>query len=186
MLITDINSLPYNVVKSKRIEAFKERTNDFIFPHKLASGKVVNVFVNSRPVEMDGVSYLLSAVDTVTETVGEPKGLHIFRPDYFTSNSNFYEEKKIQGVCYQAVIDAFKVGLVVYYCGEDKEKKLIGFNRTAAKSLSEGDILSSGGEFCPDRLKSYLMKNRDSVSVYTERVTLRGESIGVCSFLAHV
>lgn len=68
MKITEINTLPYFVVMKKRLEAAKNSRSNFIFPHRLADGRVRDVEVISKAHSVDGKRYLLSEIKDITDT----------------------------------------------------------------------------------------------------------------------
>ena len=72
MRISEINTLPYFVVMKKRLEAAKKNRSSFIFPHKLADGRVKDVEVVSFTHIIDGRKYLISEIKDIAE-----KGLAI-------------------------------------------------------------------------------------------------------------
>jgi PAS domain S-box-containing protein len=67
--ITDINTLPDEVVHQRMRQACSGECLEFTFPHRLASGEVRDVRVHSGPFGLDGRQYLLSIVVDMSETV---------------------------------------------------------------------------------------------------------------------
>ncbi len=67
MKITEINTLPYFVVMKKRLDAAKKNTSSFIFPHRLADGRVKDVEVISKTQSARGRKYLLSEIKDISE-----------------------------------------------------------------------------------------------------------------------
>lgn len=62
MTIQEINQLSPEEVQREMDEARRQRRNFFVFPHRLASGRIVATEVYSSPVQIDGRTYLLSLV----------------------------------------------------------------------------------------------------------------------------
>ena len=69
MEIDDINTLPDEEVKRRRAEAEEREQNKFVFPHKKKDGEVIDVEVNSVPIETDRGELLFSILREV-ETDG--------------------------------------------------------------------------------------------------------------------
>lgn len=67
MRMTDINTLPPEVVKQEMALALKELRQYFRFQHRLASGEMREVEVHSGHVDYHGKSLLYSVVNDVTE-----------------------------------------------------------------------------------------------------------------------
>ena len=67
MVIEEINVLPPDEVKTKRLMASKEGPVSFVFPHRLASGEIRTVEVHSSPIEQNGQIVLFSIVHDITE-----------------------------------------------------------------------------------------------------------------------
>ncbi|QAR33394.1 PAS domain S-box protein [Geovibrio thiophilus] len=67
MKITEINTLPYFVVMKKRLDAARKPKSNFIFPHRLADGRVKDVEVISSVLIMEGRKCLLSEIKDITE-----------------------------------------------------------------------------------------------------------------------
>ncbi len=67
MRMTDINTLPPDVVKQEMALALKELRQYFRFQHKLASGELREVEVHSGHVNYHGKSLLYSVVNDVTD-----------------------------------------------------------------------------------------------------------------------
>ena len=67
MFIQDINVLPPDEVKTKRLMVSKEGPVSFVFPHRLASGEIETVEVHSSPIEQNGQIVLFSIVHDITE-----------------------------------------------------------------------------------------------------------------------
>ncbi len=64
--IHEINQLPQGQVDAHMKSARGKRTVHFVFPHRLASGEVRTVEVDSGPVECEGKTYLLSVIHDMT------------------------------------------------------------------------------------------------------------------------
>ena len=69
MEIDDINTLPDEEVKRRRAEAEEREQNEFVFPHKKKDGEVIDVEVNSVPIETNRGELLFSILREV-ETDG--------------------------------------------------------------------------------------------------------------------
>ena len=67
MLISDINTLSVPEVKAEMDTAAGSPTANFAFRHRLASGEVRDVEVNSGPLVVDGRKLLFSIIQDVTE-----------------------------------------------------------------------------------------------------------------------
>jgi PAS domain S-box-containing protein len=67
MKISDINMLNPKQVEEERLRALKSERNYFIFPHKLATGEVRTVEVNSSIVYLDNQKLLFSIIHDITE-----------------------------------------------------------------------------------------------------------------------
>jgi PAS domain S-box-containing protein len=67
MTIQDINQLPPGEVAAERRKAKEESRNYFIFPHRLADGRVRTVEVHSTPATRGGRNLLFSIVHDITE-----------------------------------------------------------------------------------------------------------------------
>ncbi|HNA66747.1 MAG TPA: EAL domain-containing protein [Rhodocyclaceae bacterium] len=67
MRIQDINALPPEDVERERQRAFKEQRNYFVFPHRLADGRLRTVEVYSPPIQAGGQTVLFSIMHDVTE-----------------------------------------------------------------------------------------------------------------------
>jgi len=66
MSIQQINTLTPEQVKQERLLADSEGRNYFIFRHRLASGEVRTVTVNSHPFSFNGKTLLLSVINDIT------------------------------------------------------------------------------------------------------------------------
>lgn len=67
MNIDKINTLPPDQVKRSRLEAAAGTENRFRFPHRLASGDVRTVEVNSTKITLGKESFLFSIIHDITE-----------------------------------------------------------------------------------------------------------------------
>ncbi|MDA8407646.1 MAG: PAS domain S-box protein [Deltaproteobacteria bacterium] len=67
MFIQDINVLPPEQVEATRNLILKEQRNYFIFPHRLANGKVRTVEVHSATIEQNGALQLFSIIHDITD-----------------------------------------------------------------------------------------------------------------------
>jgi len=65
--IEDINSLPPEEVEKERLNAFREKRNHFIFPHKLANGDIRWVEVYSSSVKLADEPILFSIIHDITD-----------------------------------------------------------------------------------------------------------------------
>lgn len=69
MNIATINMLPPERVAAERIRALMHERNIFIFPHKLADGKLRTVEVNSSPIQWNGKQALFSIIRDITDSI---------------------------------------------------------------------------------------------------------------------
>lgn len=67
MSISEINTLPPDVVKTERMKDISEERGYFIFPHKLAGGEIKTVEVYSSPVVIKGKTLLYSIIHDISE-----------------------------------------------------------------------------------------------------------------------
>jgi len=67
MRIDQINILSPEETAGKRAQAVQHESNVFVFPHRLASGKVRTVEVRSSPVEVAGRVLLFSIINDITD-----------------------------------------------------------------------------------------------------------------------
>ena len=67
MNIDEINVLSPADVANQRRKALNEQRNYFVFPHRLADGRVRTVEIHSSPVEVDGKRLLFSVIHDITE-----------------------------------------------------------------------------------------------------------------------
>jgi PAS domain S-box-containing protein len=67
MVIEDINMLPPQQVQGARQSANRSERDEFIFPHRLATGEIRDVEVRSSPVNVGGRRLLFSIVQDITE-----------------------------------------------------------------------------------------------------------------------
>jgi|GEM_PF-640676 diguanylate cyclase (GGDEF)-like protein/PAS domain S-box-containing protein len=67
MKITEINTLSKEEVKYKMSNAADNKSNKFIFDHKLANGEVRTVEVYSGPIKLNDKEYLFSIIHDITE-----------------------------------------------------------------------------------------------------------------------
>jgi PAS domain S-box-containing protein len=67
MFITDINQLPPEEVEAQRKQAQMAEKFSFVFPHRLASGEIRTVEVDSSPIQLNGKELLFSLIHDVTE-----------------------------------------------------------------------------------------------------------------------
>ena len=74
--IQDINQLSPDDVAAERKRALEEDRNYFIFPHKLADGRVRWVEVYSSPITVQGRSLLFSIIHDITERRQAEEALH--------------------------------------------------------------------------------------------------------------
>jgi len=95
MRIQDINALPAAEVARKRMEALKEQTNYFLFPHRLKSGDVRMVEVFSYPVKYSGRPLLISLV--IDASRRKTRGRH-FQGDYMRDWLSLSGQGTLQGI----------------------------------------------------------------------------------------
>lgn len=76
MNISQINSLPPELIAIEMQEAAQEERNYFRFLHRLASGEIRNVEVHSTPIEYAGGRLLLSIVHDITERKRMEERIH--------------------------------------------------------------------------------------------------------------
>ncbi len=67
MGIEEINTMPRDQVKVAREAAVAGEMEDFVFPHRLASGEIRTVEVRSSPVNVGGRRLLFSIIQDITE-----------------------------------------------------------------------------------------------------------------------
>jgi PAS domain S-box-containing protein len=67
MRIQDINLLSPGEIAEERQRALHEQRNYFLFPHRLADGRVRSVEVHSTPVDVAGRKVLFSIIHDITE-----------------------------------------------------------------------------------------------------------------------
>ena len=67
MNISEINQLAPDQVYAERMRALTEQRKYFVFPHRLASGRIRSVEVHSAPVEVDGDTLLFSIIFDITD-----------------------------------------------------------------------------------------------------------------------
>ncbi|HPN37614.1 MAG TPA: PAS domain S-box protein [Melioribacteraceae bacterium] len=65
--ISEINILSKDQIEQERIKAFNSERNYFIFPHKLASGEIRTVEVNSSVVYIENQKLLFSIIHDITD-----------------------------------------------------------------------------------------------------------------------
>ena len=73
--ITALNQLSPDQVAAMYLTAAREERNDFIFPHRLASGEIRTVEVKSTPVKLLGKTVLISIIHDITERKKAEKAL---------------------------------------------------------------------------------------------------------------
>ena len=73
--IGDINQRSPADVEAAVVAAFREESNHFVFPHRLASGEIRTVEVYSSPVELEGGRFLFSIIHDVSDQVRAQKAL---------------------------------------------------------------------------------------------------------------
>ena len=66
MNIADINQLPPKEVAKERQKALNNQMKQFLFPHRLASGEIRTVEVNSSPIKVNSQMILFSIIRDVT------------------------------------------------------------------------------------------------------------------------
>jgi len=65
--VQDLNMAPPGDLKKNMAEAVSQKSNYFIFPHKLASGEIRTVEVYSSPIEINNETLLFSVIHDITE-----------------------------------------------------------------------------------------------------------------------
>ena len=75
MNISDINIMPQKDIQEEMRTAKKENRDEFYFKHKLASGEIREVQVNSGPIEVDNTILLYSTIYDITEKKSLEKNL---------------------------------------------------------------------------------------------------------------
>lgn len=74
MQIPKINMLPINVLSKNISKIVTKEQNQFEFKHKKKNGEIVDVLVNSDPIESDGKTYLFSIIqDISSQKIAEQK-----------------------------------------------------------------------------------------------------------------
>ena len=76
MNINEINTLSHKQVLIERTNAIIEKRNYFIFPHKLANGKIRIVEAHSSPIECKGQRVLFSIIHDITKRRNVEQSLH--------------------------------------------------------------------------------------------------------------
>ncbi len=84
MKISEINTLSKEQVEQERIKAFNSERNYFIFPHKLSSGEIRIVEVNSSNVFIDGQKLLFSIIHDITDRKLAEENLKLNEEKYRT------------------------------------------------------------------------------------------------------
>lgn len=77
MSITDINTLTPEQIWQERQRAAQNKSNYFVFPHRLANGNVRIVEVHSSPLMLDGKAALFSIIHDITERKRTEEALRI-------------------------------------------------------------------------------------------------------------
>ncbi len=67
MNIAQINQLPEDEIAQARLSILERKANSYVFPHRLRSGEVRTVEVDSSPIEMKGRIVLFSIIHDITE-----------------------------------------------------------------------------------------------------------------------
>lgn len=76
MNINEINTLSHKQVLIERTNAIIEKRNYFIFPHKLANGKIRIVEAHSSPIECNEQQLLFSIIHDITKRKNAEQALH--------------------------------------------------------------------------------------------------------------
>ncbi len=63
----DLNMLPKEEIKERRLEALRREKNYFQFPHRLKNGEIRLVDVNSCPIDVNGEEILFSIINDVSD-----------------------------------------------------------------------------------------------------------------------
>jgi two-component system, cell cycle sensor histidine kinase and response regulator CckA len=85
MVIEQINMLPPEQVKLRRQQAIVEPPGHFIFPHRLADGKIRTVEVYTSRIEVGGCPLLFSIIHDITERAQAESALR--ETEYFLTKS---------------------------------------------------------------------------------------------------
>ena len=75
MNICEINTLDPERIAGERRVAEEEQRNDFIFPHRMASGEIRTVEVHSTPITFKKTTLLFSIIHDITERIQAAKNL---------------------------------------------------------------------------------------------------------------
>lgn len=67
MPISDINILPRDQIHAEYLRAARQSKNEFVFPHRLASGEIRTVEVHSTPITINQQEVLFSIIHDITE-----------------------------------------------------------------------------------------------------------------------
>ncbi|RPI75256.1 MAG: PAS domain-containing sensor histidine kinase [Desulfobacteraceae bacterium] len=94
MNIADINMLPADQVTRERQRALEEKRNYFVFPHRLADGRIRTVEVRSSPFLLKDQPVLFSIIHDITERTQTEEALRESDERYKTL---FY--KALDGIC---------------------------------------------------------------------------------------
>ena len=97
MPISGINALPPDALKEALAQAETMSRNAFVFPHRLASGELRTVEVNSSPMEVQGRRLLFSIIMDVTARVAYEQELRV-RQDQLTELNRTLEQKVLAAV----------------------------------------------------------------------------------------
>jgi len=79
--IREFNTLPEDAVKEAMAQARAEKKNTFRFKHRVASGAIRDVEVNSWPADIQGIPVLFSVVQDVTSIVASQAQLELLLAD---------------------------------------------------------------------------------------------------------
>jgi diguanylate cyclase (GGDEF)-like protein/PAS domain S-box-containing protein len=82
MSIGDINRLPGEEVSADRDDALNRRHNSFVFPHRLADGRVRTVEVHSSPIDDGRRTLLFSIIRDITDDLAARQALAAAEEQY--------------------------------------------------------------------------------------------------------
>lgn len=102
MSINDINTLPPETLKEKREDAFKKTQNFFIFDHKLASGEIRTVEVNTSKITMDNKEILFSIIHDITHKI-----------ELENRVKKQHEQEKLLKERYKSIIENMSNGIII-------------------------------------------------------------------------
>jgi len=128
MRITDINAAPRGEVSANLARAASRDTNRFEFRHRLATGEIRDVGVDSSPVEIDGRTLLFSIVHDITDRKEAERKL---------MNAQAYQRALFDG-SQDAIVVASEDGRIIDL--NRRAQELLGRTREEALRLSHADL----------------------------------------------